>query len=110
MAEMPHGELRNAANAIVARLQSDFDPPLSKLATHHAEAIDEARRAALTQATEEWAAKVETEREESQRRLDAALSEARAEGERRVEAETARVRAEVEQASAHGADRMREEM
>ncbi len=82
MPEMPHDELRNAANAIVARLQSDFDAHLSQLDELHTKAREDALRQAETRASEEWTARFDAERGEWQRRLEAALADARAEAER----------------------------
>jgi hypothetical protein len=110
MPEMAHDELRNAAHAIVARLQADFDAHLERIEQVHTDAREETRRDAEARAEQQWATKLDAERAESQRRIDAALAEARQEAEKRVASETARVRAEMEQAGAQAAARLREEM
>jgi hypothetical protein len=138
MPEMPHDELRNAAHAIVARLQSEFDAHLNRLDQLHDEAREDARRQAEARAAEEWNAKLDAERADWQRRMDeaasaaaaeldrratalaearaelerhnTALAQAHAEAERRVAAEAARVRSEAEQAATVSAERLREEL
>jgi hypothetical protein len=100
MAEMPDDELRNAANAIVARLQADVDAHLAKLDEQHARARDDVRREAEAKAAADWAGRLDAERTDWQGRLEAALADARADADRRLTEETTRLRAQVEEAAA----------
>jgi hypothetical protein len=103
MPEMPHDELRNAAHAIVARLQSDFEAHLNRLEELHNEAREEVRRQTEARAAGEWNAKLDAERAEWQRQLEAAIREARAEADRSAAA-LAEVRAEAERTTKALAD------
>ena len=114
MPEMPDDELRNALDAIVARLQSEVQGHLAQVEQRHQAARDSLQRETearvQAQTTEivaaEWAAKLEQARAESDARLRAELAEAAvataeatASADRRVAAETARLLAEAEQAA-----------
>jgi hypothetical protein len=114
MPEMPDDELRNALDAIVARLQSEVQAHLAQVEQRHQAARDsllrETEARVQAQTTEivaaEWAAKLEHARAESEARLRAELAEAAAtaaeasaNADRRVAAETARLLAEAEQAA-----------
>ena len=114
MPEMPDDELRNALDAIVARLQSEVQGHLAQVEQRHQVARDSLQRETearvQAQTTEmvaaEWAAKLEQARAESDARLRAELAEAAvataeatASADRRVAAETARLLAEAEQAA-----------
>ena len=114
MPEMPDDELRNALDAIVARLQSEVQGHLAQVEQRHQVARDSLQRETearvQAQTTEmvaaEWAAKLEQARAESEARLRAELAEAAvasavatASADRRVAAETARLLAEAEQAA-----------
>jgi hypothetical protein len=127
MPEMPDDELRNALDAIVARLQSEVQGHLTQVEQRHQAARDrllrETEARVQAQTTEmvaaEWAAKLEQARAESDARLRAELAEAAvtaaeatASADRRVAAETARLLAEAEQAASaltnrHEAERER---
>ena len=107
---MPQDQLRDAIDAIRARVQAELDAQLAAIADRHAEALAEAQRAAEAEAEQRWATKVEAVRAEWTARLDSEVAAARSEAERRTIAEATRIRMEAEQAAAESTARVREEL
>jgi hypothetical protein len=109
MPEMPDDELRNAVDAIVARLQADVHAHLSRVEEHHQAREDDVRNAARRESDAQWSAKLDALREEWQAKLQSAQADATADAERRVAGESERVRAEAEQRLTAETDRVRKE-
>jgi hypothetical protein len=109
MPEMPDNELRNAIDAICARLQSDLQSQMSALEAKQAEVREQVRREAESKATHEWSARLEQAQTDWHQRLQSELAAAAAEADRRLAAETERARAEADKAAAESAERARNE-
>ena len=107
---MSQDQVRQAIDALRARLQAELDTQLSALTQRQDEAIEAARRTAQNEAEQEWAVRVEAMKAEWTARLDAEVKAVREESERRVQAESARLRAEAEQAATESAGRVRAEI
>jgi len=107
---MPDHDLRTTIDALCARLQSDLQTQASQFVDRLAEEREAVKRETEARVAEEWAARLQTAREEWNGRLHAALADAAAEADRRLIAETDRIRREVEAAAAESAERVREEV
>jgi hypothetical protein len=110
MPEMPDHDLRTTIDALCARLQSDLQTQATQFVDGLAQERDAVKRETETRVAEEWAARLQADREEWNGRLQAALADAAAEADRRLIAETDRIRREGEAAAAESAERVREEV
>src|SRR5215210_3316973 len=97
---MGEDQLRTVIDGIRARLQAELETHLGSLADTHHQTVQEARRAAESDAEHKWTAKLEEERAGWSARRDSEMASVRAEADRLSAAEVARVRLAAEQAAA----------
>ena len=93
---MPEHQLQDLIDGFRGRLQEALDAQLGTLATSHAQAIEEARRAAEADAEQAWSARVESTRNEWTARVASEVESARAEAERQWAGKLDALRAEWE--------------
>ncbi len=95
--------------ALQQQLRSVLDEQISSLAQQYQAALAEAKGRAVAEAEEAALARIQTAREDFERRL-AAESAAKADAEHRLVAETTRLRLEAEQQAAESTAQVREEL
>jgi hypothetical protein len=100
---MAEDQLRRVIDEMRARLQAELETQLGSLAESHAQAIEQAGRAAEAEAEQRYAASLHAAREELSARLESEVAAARAETEgvraewsARLETEVAAARAETD--------------
>jgi hypothetical protein len=104
---MPNEQLRDAVDALRARLQQEIEVQLGSLGEHHERAMEAARRSAEADADVRWTAKVDAAKSEWATRLESELSATKAEADRRFATEVVRLKAAAEQAAVEAAARTR---
>jgi chemotaxis protein histidine kinase CheA len=107
---MAEDQLRTLIDVARTRLHDELEVQLGAMAATQTLAVEQARKAAETEAEQKWAAQLEALRHEGTARLESEVATLKAEADRTLIAETTRARSEAQQAAAESAAAARREL